>query len=195
MAEAEDCNGGGKLYFKGLNILFINAGLVKARANILKKQLEKFGGNYSPKYDPKTTTHILTVAKITQNTVEKELTIKYEDIHCPLLNVEWISMCLTESKLLPILPYMVRFKTEINKPQIPTPLQLKPEIIPPKPIVAPPELYPMTDILKPVVLGKKRDLIDDDNSNESEGRERDGDSAQKYIFPHVFKGKNTAGIL
>ena len=93
MAEVNE----GKLYFKGLDILFVNAGLIKARANILKKQLEKFGGNYSQKYDSITTTHLLTVANITQNSIEKELSIKYEYIKCPVLNVEWISMCLTLS--------------------------------------------------------------------------------------------------
>ena len=190
MAEVNE----GKLYFKGLDILFVNAGLIKARANILKKQLEKFGGNYSQKYDPITTTHLLTVANITQNSIEKELSIKYENIKCPVLNVEWISMCLTKSKLLPILSYTVRFKTDLNKAQISSYLPLSSGIIQPKSIVAPPELYPMTE--KPIVLGKKRDLSDDnEDSTESESKGINGESTQKYIFSQVVKGKSTAGIF
>ena len=186
MAEAVDKE---KLFFKGLNILFINAGLIKARANILKKQLEKFGGNYTSKYDSATTTHVLAVVNITQNLIEKELSLKYEEIQCSVLNVEWISMCLTESKFLPILPYQIRFKSDLNKPQIPISVEEKSETIRSKAVTAPPELYPTTDPPKPIVLGKKRDLSDDNE-------DCNGDSTQKYDYSQqIVKGKNTAGIF
>ena len=172
------------LFLKDLNIFFLNSGLVKARANILKKQLEKFGGEFTQKYSPTDTTHILAVPNITKNSFEKELNLKIQEIKCSILNVDWLSACLTESKLLPETMYKVGFKSEI-KEEYPLNNQLE-DVYIPKPVAAPPELYPHADSLP--VLGAKRKL---------NGKDEEGDfpgNSKKYLYPQVVKGKNIAGL-
>ena len=179
------------LYFKDLNIFFLNSGLIKARANILKKQLEKFGGEFTQKYSPTNTTHILTVPNVTKNSFEKELNLKIDEIKCSILNVEWLSACLTESKLLPEAKYRIEFKSEIKEEQIRvSPSNRLKNVYKPKPVEAPPELYPLADTLP--VLGTKRKLDESDDVCDEIGN-YNGNS-KKYVYPQVVKGKNIAGL-
>ena len=173
------------LYFKNLNIFFLNSGLVKARASILKKQLEKFGGEFTQKYFPTNTTHILTVPNVTKNSFEKELNLKIEEIKCSILNVDWLSACLTESKLIPEAIYRIEFKSEIKEEQVPPNNRLKGVYLP-KPVEAPPELYPQADTLP--VLGTKRKLNESDETCDEVG------NSKNYVYPQVVKGKNIAGL-
>ena len=171
----------GGLYLEGVNLTFINTGLVKARANILRKQLDKFGGKESPQFDNNDTTHILTVSSNTQATIEKQLGLKIEDIKCPIVDIEWLSMCFRDSKLLPTTSYVRRFKTEPLKGKSPPPSKPMLEKTVTKGVEAPPELYPKKEPILPI-SGRKRessmekDELPDDN-----------------LFSHCVEEKPSAG--
>ncbi|XP_038046453.1 DNA polymerase lambda-like [Patiria miniata] len=96
-------------FLSGIVAYILPAGLGKARTDIFKKQMSKFGAEVLNVWDETHCTHLVVDEGMDVERLKRIMKIEKAPSNTYVLRASWLSLCLSENELVPIDNYKLRF--------------------------------------------------------------------------------------
>ncbi|XP_022080719.1 DNA polymerase lambda-like isoform X3 [Acanthaster planci] len=99
----------GQQFFSSVVAYILPAGIGKARTDIFKKQMSKFGAEVLNVWDEAICTHLIVDEGMDVERLKRIMKIEKAPSNSLVLRASWLSFCLTEKQLLPTDNHKLRF--------------------------------------------------------------------------------------